>query len=55
VRQSVHWDCYYDTALDIEVDPQHSRFGCCQSNFALQGLVECSALETKRVRVVALQ
>jgi hypothetical protein len=27
-RGSVHWGCCYATALDIEVDPQHSRFGC---------------------------
>jgi hypothetical protein len=26
-RGSVHWGCYYATALDIEVDPQRRRFG----------------------------
>ena len=41
--------------LDIEVDPQRRRFGCRESDFALQRLVECRALETKRVRVVALR
>jgi hypothetical protein len=30
-------------------------FGCRESDFALQRLVECSALETKRVRLVALR
>ena len=43
------------TAHDIEVDPQRRRFGCRESDFALQRLVECRALETKRVRVVALR
>ena len=38
-----------------EVDPQCHRFGCRESDFALQRLVECRALETKRVRVVALR
>ena len=51
----MHWGCYYATALDIEVDPQRRRFGCRESDFALQRLVECRALETKRVRVVALR
>jgi hypothetical protein len=32
----MHWDCYYDTTLDIEVDPQRRRFGCSESDFALQ-------------------
>jgi hypothetical protein len=57
-RGSVHWGCYYDTTLDIEVDPQRSRFGCHKSDFALQRLVECralSSLETKRVRLNALR
>jgi hypothetical protein len=31
---------YYDTSLDIEVDPQRSCFGCRKSDFALQRLVE---------------
>ena len=46
-KGSVHWGCYYATALDIEVDPH--RFGCRESDFALQRLVECRALETERV------
>jgi hypothetical protein len=54
-RGSVHWGCYYATALDIEVDPQRRRFGCRESDCALQRLVECRAFETKRVRVVALR
>ena len=40
-RGNVHWGCCYDTSLDIEVDPQHSDFGSRESDFALQGLVEC--------------
>ena len=36
----MHWGCYYATALDIEVDPQRRRFGCRESNFALQRLVD---------------
>jgi hypothetical protein len=43
-RGSVHWGCYYATSLDIEVDPQHCCFGSRQSDFALQAVVECSAL-----------
>jgi len=35
-RRSVPWGCHYDTTLDIEVDPQRRRFGCRESNFALQ-------------------
>jgi hypothetical protein len=54
-RGSVRWGCHYATALDIEVDPQRRRFGCRESDFALQRLVECRALEPKRVRVVALR
>jgi hypothetical protein len=53
-RGSVHWGFYYATALDIEVDPQRRDFGCRESDFALQRLVECSALETKRVCVCLL-
>jgi hypothetical protein len=34
---------------DIEVDPQHRRFGSSESDFAVQRLVECTALETERV------
>ena len=51
----MHWGGYYATALDIEVDPQRRRFGCRESDFALQRLVECRALETERVRLVALR
>jgi hypothetical protein len=50
----VHWGCYYATALDIEVDPQRRRFGCRESDFALQRLVECRALETKPSDCVAM-
>jgi hypothetical protein len=39
----------------IEVDPQRRRFGRRESDFALQRLVECRVLETKRVRLVALR
>ena len=46
-RGSVHWSGYDATALDIEVDPQRSRFGSRKSDFALQALVECRALEPK--------
>jgi hypothetical protein len=52
---SVHWGCYYGTALDIVVDPQRRRFGCRESDFALQRLVERCALETERVRLIALR
>ena len=41
MRGSVHWGCYYATALDIEVDPQCRRFGRRESDFALQRLEEC--------------
>jgi len=34
-RGSVHWSSYDATALDIEVDPQHCRFGSLKSDFAL--------------------
>jgi hypothetical protein len=51
----VHWGCYNATARDIEVDPQRRCFGCHKSDFALQRLVECRALETERVRLVALR
>ena len=44
-RGSVHGGCYYATALDIEVDPQRCGLGSCQSDFALQAVVECRALE----------
>jgi hypothetical protein len=46
---SVQWGCYYATALDIEVDLQRRCVGCRESDFALQRLVECRALETERV------
>ncbi len=39
-RGSVQWGCYYDTSLDIEVDPQRRRFGSRESDFALQSLIE---------------
>jgi hypothetical protein len=42
-------------ALDIEVDPERRRFGHRESDFAPQRLVECRALETERVRMVALR
>ena len=51
----MHWGCHYATDLDIEVDPQRRRFGRRESDFALQRLVECRALETERVRLVALR
>ena len=43
------------TALDIEVDPRRRRFGRREADFALQRLVECRALETDRIRMVALR
>ena len=55
VRGSVHWGCYYATALDIEVDPQRCGLGSCQSDFALQSVVECSALEPECFRVDVLR
>ena len=54
-RGSVHWVCYYVTALDIEVDPQRCRFGSRKSDFALQAVVECRALEPEGFRVVGLR
>jgi hypothetical protein len=51
----VHWGCDYATAVDVEVDLQRRRFGRRESDFALQRLEECRALETKRVRLVALR
>jgi hypothetical protein len=47
----VHWGCYYATALDIEVDPQRCCLGSCQSDFALQAVVECRALGSPRVSI----
>ena len=45
----------YATALDIEVDPQRCclgrRLGRRQSDFALQAVVECRALEPEFFRV----
>jgi hypothetical protein len=47
-RGSVHCSgYYYATSLDIEVDPQRCRLGSRKSDFALQTLVECRALEPK--------
>ena len=54
-RGSVHWGCYYATALDIEVDPQRCGLGSCQSDFALQAVVECRALEPEGFRVDILR
>ena len=54
-RGSVHWGCYYATALDIEVDPQRCGLGSCQSDFALQAVVECRALEPECFRVDILR
>jgi hypothetical protein len=55
-RGSVHLGCYYATALDIEVDPQCRRFGCRESDFALQRLVECGArLNRTRTHFVSTQ
>ena len=47
----VHWSGYDATSLDIEVDPQRCRFGSRKSDFALQVLVECRALEPKCFRL----
>ena len=38
-RGSVHWGCYYATALDIEVDPQRCGLGSCQSDCGPLGAV----------------
>ncbi len=54
-RGSVHWGCYYSTALDIEVDPQRCCLGSCQSDFALQSVVECRALEPECFRLGVLR
>jgi hypothetical protein len=51
----VHWGCYYATALDIEVDPQGCCFESLQSDFALQAVVECRAIEQECFRVVGLR
>ena len=51
----MHWGGYYATALDIEVDPVRRRFGRRETDFALQRLEECYALEMERVRLVALR
>ena len=37
-RGSVNWGCDYATALNLEVDPQRSRFRRRESDFALQAL-----------------
>jgi hypothetical protein len=41
--------------LDIEVDPQRCGLGSCQSDFALQAVVECRALEPECFRVDILR
>jgi hypothetical protein len=46
-RGSVNWSGYDATDVDIEVDPERCRFGSRKSDFALQALVECRALEPK--------
>ena len=51
----MHWCGNYTTTLNIEVDPERRCFGRRESDFALQRLEECSALETQRVRLVALR
>ena len=45
----------YDTGLDIEVDPQHCRFGSSKSDFALEAVVECRTPEPECFRVVGLR
>jgi len=47
-RGSVHWGCYYATALDIEVDPQRCYLGRSQSDFALQAVVEVPVPKGRR-------
>jgi hypothetical protein len=47
----VIWECDDAIAGKIEVDPQRHRFGGRESDFALQRLVECRALETEQVRL----
>jgi len=54
-RGSVHWGCYYATALDIEVDQQRCCFGGRKSDFALQAVVECRTLEPECFRLVGLR
>ena len=49
------WVCDYAPALNIEVDSQRRRFGRCESDFALQSLIEGCAAKTEHVRVVALR
>ena len=46
-RGSVQGGCDYATTLNNEVDPQRRYFGRRESDFALQRLVECRALETE--------
>ena len=53
-RWSVHWECDYATALNIDVDPQRRRFGRRESDFALQTLIEGRAAKMEHVQVVAL-
>jgi hypothetical protein len=45
----------YATALNIEVDPQRSCFGCRKTDFALQALIEGRAANSERVLVVLLR
>jgi hypothetical protein len=45
----------YATALDIEVDQQRCCLGCYQSDFTLQAVVECCALEPECFRVDVLR
>jgi hypothetical protein len=47
-------ECDDATAADIVVNPQHRHFGRRESDFALQGLIECSAAKTELVRVALL-
>jgi hypothetical protein len=54
-RRSVHRGCYYTAAAYVKVDPQCCRFGRRESDFALQGLIECRAAIPEQVRVVALR
>ena len=35
------------TSVDVEVDPHRRRLGRCQTDFALQAIVECRAVKAK--------
>ena len=37
-ERDMHWGCYYARDLEIEVDLQYRRFGCSESDFALDRL-----------------